>query len=64
MIPLQQNYLDPEVYVPPIIDAIATVVLFVVVFAIIYLLGKYFVSRPFGPASNVVASRRLSSASP
>ena len=45
MIPLQQDYLDPEEYVPPVIDAITTVVLFVVVFAIIYLLGKYFVTR-------------------
>ena len=41
MIPLQQDYLDPEEYVPPIIDAIATVALFVVVFAVIYFLGKY-----------------------
>ncbi|MFT4889374.1 MAG: small conductance mechanosensitive channel [Halobacteriales archaeon] len=45
MIPLQQDYLDPETYVPPVIDALATVVLFVVVFVLIYLLGTYFAPR-------------------
>jgi len=44
-IPLQQDYLDPEAYVPPVIDALATVALFVVVFVLIYLLGRYFAPR-------------------
>jgi small-conductance mechanosensitive channel len=46
MILLQlDSYLDPEEYVPPIVDALTTVAIFVVVFAIIYFLGKYFVTR-------------------
>jgi len=46
MIPLQQGItLDPQQYVPPLISALTTFVLFVVVFVIIYLLGKYFVTR-------------------
>lgn len=46
MIPLQQGItVDPQQYVPAVIGAITTVVLFVVSFAVIYLLGKYFVRR-------------------
>lgn len=46
MIPLQQGVsLDPQQYTPPIIGAITTVVLFIVVFVVIYLLGKYFATR-------------------
>lgn len=46
MIPLQQGFpLDPQQYVPPLISAVTTVVLFVVTFALIYWLGKYFMSR-------------------
>ena len=46
MLPLQQGFtLDPQQYVPPLVSAVTTVVLFVVVFAVIYLLGKYFVTR-------------------
>ncbi|MFC6613479.1 mechanosensitive ion channel family protein [Halopenitus salinus] len=46
MIPLQQGVsLDPQQYVPALVGAVTTVVLFVVVFAVIYLLGKYFVTR-------------------
>jgi small-conductance mechanosensitive channel len=36
---------DPQQYVPAIVGAVTTVVLFVVAFVIIYLLGKYFVTR-------------------
>ena len=43
---LQQGFsIDPQQYVPPLISAATAVVLFVVVFLIIYLLGKYFVTR-------------------
>lgn len=46
MIPLQQGIsIDPQQYIPAVISAITTIVLFVVAFAIIYLLGKYFVTR-------------------
>ena len=46
MLPLQQAIsLDPQQYVPPLISAVTTIVLFVVVFAIIYLLGRYFVTQ-------------------
>lgn len=46
MIPLQQGFpLDPQQYIPPLISAVTTVVLFVVTFALIYWLGKYFMSR-------------------
>lgn len=37
--------LAPQQYIPPLVSAITTVVLFLVVFAVIYLLGKSFVSR-------------------
>jgi small conductance mechanosensitive channel len=43
---LQQGLsLDPQQYVSPVVSAATTVVLFVVVFAIIYPLGKYLVTR-------------------
>jgi small-conductance mechanosensitive channel len=46
MIPLQQGVpLDPQQYVPALVSAATTVVLFVVVFAVIYLLGRYFLTR-------------------
>jgi small-conductance mechanosensitive channel len=46
MLSLQQGLsLDPQQYIPSLISAITTIVLFVVAFAIIYLLGKYFVTR-------------------
>jgi small-conductance mechanosensitive channel len=46
MIPLQQGVpLDPQQYVPPLISATTTVVLFVVAFAVIYLLGRSIVVR-------------------
>jgi small-conductance mechanosensitive channel len=46
MLPLQQGItLDPQQYVPAVVNAITTVVLFVVAFAVIYLLGKYFATR-------------------
>ncbi|WP_340099095.1 mechanosensitive ion channel family protein [Salinibaculum salinum] len=46
MLPLQQGIsLDPQEYIPPLISAGTTVVLFVVAFVVIYLLGKYFVTR-------------------
>ena len=46
MIPLQFGIpLDPQQYVPPLIGAVTTVVLFVVVFVLVYLIGKYFVTR-------------------
>jgi small-conductance mechanosensitive channel len=46
MIPLQQGAaLDPQRYVPQLLGALTTVVLFVVVFAAIYLLGKHFMTR-------------------
>jgi small-conductance mechanosensitive channel len=37
--------LDPQQYVPPLVSAATTVVLFVVVFAVLYLLGKSVVAR-------------------
>jgi small-conductance mechanosensitive channel len=40
MFVLQQGALDPGQYVPPLIGAVTTVVLFVVVFAVLYLLGQ------------------------
>ncbi|WP_096391711.1 mechanosensitive ion channel family protein [Halopenitus persicus] len=46
MSPLQQGVsVDPQQYVPAILSAITTVVLFLVVFVILYLLGKYFLTR-------------------
>ncbi|MFC6763868.1 mechanosensitive ion channel family protein [Natrinema soli] len=46
MIPLQQGSpLNPQQYVPSLVSAVTTVVLFVIAFAIIYLLGKYFMTR-------------------
>ena len=46
MIPLQQGFsIDPQQYIPPIVSAATAVVLFVVVFLLIYLLGKSFVTR-------------------
>ena len=46
MIPLQEGLsLDPEQYVPPVVSAITTVVLFVLAFLVIYALGRYFVTR-------------------
>ncbi|RLM88542.1 mechanosensitive ion channel family protein [Halobellus sp. Atlit-38R] len=46
MLFLQQGVsVDPQQYVPAIVGAVTTVVLFVVAFVIIYLLGKYFVTR-------------------
>jgi small-conductance mechanosensitive channel len=41
MLPLQFGFpLDPQQYVPPLVSAATTVVLFVVVFVLVYLLGK------------------------
>lgn len=46
MLPLQQGVaIDPGQYIPAIISAIATIILFVVAFVVIYLLGKYFIVR-------------------
>lgn len=46
MIPVQQGFsIDPQEYVDPVISAATTVVLFVVAFVVIYLLGKYFMTR-------------------
>lgn len=46
MLPLQQGIsLDPQQYVPAIISAITTVALFIVVFVVLYLFGKYFLTR-------------------
>lgn len=46
MLPLQQTIpIDPQQYVPPLVSAVTTAVLFVVAFALIYLLGKYFMTR-------------------
>lgn len=42
---LQGDSLDPQQYIPPLIDAATTVVEFVVVFVVLYLLGKHFVAR-------------------
>lgn len=46
MIPLQHDLpINPQEYVPAIIDAAVTVVLFIVSFLVIYLLGKSFLTR-------------------
>ena len=46
MIPVQQGFsIDPQEYVDPVISAATTVVVFVVAFVVIYLLGKYFMTR-------------------
>jgi small-conductance mechanosensitive channel len=46
MLPLQQGVaLDPQQYLPAVVSAVTTVVLFVVVFAVLYLAGRYFVTR-------------------
>jgi small conductance mechanosensitive channel len=45
MIPLQTAPLDPEQYVDPLVSALTTILLFIVAFALIYLLGKFFMSR-------------------
>ena len=46
MIVLQQGIsLDSQQYIPPLVSAVTTVVLFIVVFVVLYLLGKYFVAR-------------------
>jgi small-conductance mechanosensitive channel len=51
MILLQLGFtLDPQQYVPPLVSAITTVVLFVLVFAVLYLLGRYFVTRAVASA--------------
>ncbi|MFC6942716.1 mechanosensitive ion channel family protein [Salinirubellus sp. GCM10025818] len=46
MLPVQLGLpLDPQQYIPPLVSAVVTVVLFVVAFVAIYLLGKYFMTR-------------------
>jgi small-conductance mechanosensitive channel len=46
MIQLQQGLpLDPQQYVPPVVSAATTVVVFVVAFLVIYLLGRAFVRQ-------------------
>ncbi|WP_251343247.1 mechanosensitive ion channel family protein [Haloplanus halophilus] len=46
MFPLQQGFaLDPEAYVPPVVSAVTTVVLFLAVFVIVYLVGTSVVAR-------------------
>ncbi|RLM53924.1 mechanosensitive ion channel family protein [Halobellus sp. Atlit-31R] len=46
MLPLQPGVpLDPQQYVPAIVSAISTVALFVVAFVVIYLVGRYFLTR-------------------
>ena len=46
MLSLQQvTPLDPQQYIPPLVSAVTTVVVFVVAFALIYLLGKYFMTQ-------------------
>ena len=46
MYPLQLGgTLAPQQYIPPLVSAATTIVIFVVVFAVIYLLGKSFVTR-------------------
>jgi len=46
MLLLQQAVqINPQQYVPALVGAVTTVVLFVVAFLVIYLLGKYFVTR-------------------
>ena len=46
MLPLQLGTsLDPQQYVPAVIDAVTTVALFAVVFVVLYVLGKSFMAR-------------------
>ena len=46
MLPLQQGFsLDPQQYVPPLVSALTTVAVFVVAFVVLYVLGKYFLTR-------------------
>jgi small-conductance mechanosensitive channel len=46
MLPLQVGpALDPSQYVPPIVSAITTLVLFIVVFVLVYLVGKAVLTR-------------------
>jgi len=45
MILLQGFAVDVEQFVPPVISAVTTVVLFVVAFVVIYVLGRYFATR-------------------
>jgi len=45
MPPITAVTTDPDQYVDPVVSAATTVVLFVVVFAVLYLLGKYFITR-------------------
>lgn len=46
MLPLQQGIpINPEQYIPPLVSALTTVVLFVVAFALIYWIGKSFMSQ-------------------
>jgi small-conductance mechanosensitive channel len=42
---LQQGVLDPQQYVQPVVGAVTTVVLFIVVFAILYVIGRSFAAR-------------------
>jgi small conductance mechanosensitive channel len=45
MIPVQQGFsVDPQEYIDPVIGAATTVVVFVVVFVVLYLLGRRFVT--------------------
>ncbi|WP_114578776.1 mechanosensitive ion channel family protein [Saliphagus sp. LR7] len=46
MLPLQQGVsIDPQQYIPPVVSALTTVALFIVAFALIYWIGKSFMSR-------------------
>jgi len=45
LLPLQVQPFDPQEYIPAIVDAATTLVLFLVVFVLIYLVGRYFVTR-------------------
>ncbi|MFC4986240.1 MULTISPECIES: mechanosensitive ion channel family protein [Saliphagus] len=46
MLPLQQGVsINPEQYISPLVSAVTTVVLFVVAFALIYWIGKSFMSQ-------------------
>jgi small-conductance mechanosensitive channel len=45
MILLQAVSVDPQQYIPPLVSALTTIVLFVVAFALIYWIGKSFMSR-------------------
>jgi small-conductance mechanosensitive channel len=46
MTPLQQGVsVDPQDYVEPLVGAVTTAVVFVVAFAVIYLVGRYFATR-------------------